>query len=143
MGGAGTGSGTRRRLPEEQGTGWGFGTGSGTGTGGGFGGGKRAGRGEGAGHGTGIPDDEEMLQDPASADDVWKTGTGENPAGAAAEFQTQVAQLPANAQDTLRQALAGIAEQGRGKKLDKAVLVQLAEHLAIRFAHGALLSAGK
>ena len=104
------------------------------GTGGGFGGGKRAGRGEGAGHGTGIPDDEEMLRILQALTTFGKLGTGENPAGAVAEFQTQVGQLPVRAQDTLRQALAGIAEQGRGKKLDKAVLVQLAEHLAIRFA---------
>jgi len=63
-----------------------------------------------------------------------KLGTGENPAGAVVEFQTQVAQMPVRAQDTLRQALAGIAEQGKGKKFDQAVLVQLAEHLSIRFA---------
>src|SRR5208283_751076 len=63
-----------------------------------------------------------------------KLGTGENPAGAAIEFQTQVAQLPVRAQDTLRQALAGIAEQGKGKKFDQSVLLRLAEHLSIRFA---------
>ena len=61
-------------------------------------------------------------------------GAGDNPTGAAVEFQSQVSQLPANAQVTLRDALAGIAEQGRHAKLDQGVLVQLAEHLSIRFA---------
>jgi len=63
-----------------------------------------------------------------------KMGVGDNPAGAAVEFQQQVTQLPGSAQDTLRNALAGIAEQGRHAKLDQGVLVQLAEHLSIRFA---------
>jgi hypothetical protein len=42
--------------------------------------------------------------------------------------------MPDNARDTLRQALAGLAEQGKNTKLDEGVLVQLAEHLSIRFA---------
>jgi hypothetical protein len=45
-----------------------------------------------------------------------------------------VSQLPGKAQETLRNALAGLAEQGKNKKLDESVLVQLAEHLSIRFA---------
>ena len=59
---------------------------------------------------------------------------GENPAGAAVEFQQQVNQMPVDAQEMLRNALAGIAEQGKNHKLDQSVLVQLAEHLSIRFA---------
>src|SRR6202030_3242196 len=59
---------------------------------------------------------------------------GQNATSAAVEFQDQVTQLPARAQDTLRNALAGIAEQGKHAKLDEGVLVQLAEHLSIRFA---------
>ena len=59
---------------------------------------------------------------------------GENPAGAAVEFQQQVNQMPVDAQEMLRNALAGIAEQGKHHKLDQSVLVQLAEHLSIRFA---------
>lgn len=59
---------------------------------------------------------------------------GENPAGAAVEFQQQVSQMPVDAQEMLRNALAGIAEQGKNHKLDQSVLVQLAEHLSIRFA---------
>jgi hypothetical protein len=122
MGGAGTGM-----LA-------GGGVGGGIGAGGGFGAGKGTGRGEGAGYGTGILDDEEMYRILQALTTFGKLGTGENPAGAVVEFQTQVAQLPVRAQDTLRQALAGIAEQGKGKKFDQAVLLQLAEHLSIRFA---------
>jgi hypothetical protein len=50
------------------------------------------------------------------------------------EFQDQVVKMPGSAQDVLRDALAGIAEQGKHKKLDQSMLVQLAEHLSIRFA---------
>jgi len=63
-----------------------------------------------------------------------KVGSGPNPAGAAVEFQGEVAKLPVRAQDLLRDALAGIAEQGKNAKLDQGMLVKLAEHLSIRFA---------
>jgi hypothetical protein len=53
---------------------------------------------------------------------------------AAGAFQQQVAQLPGRAQDTLKQALAALAAQAPDAKPDESVLVQLAEHLAIRFA---------
>jgi hypothetical protein len=53
---------------------------------------------------------------------------------AAGAFQQQVAQLPGRAQDTLKQALAALAAQAPEAKPDESVLVQLAEHLAIRFA---------
>ena len=65
---------------------------------------------------------------------VGKMGRLQNPTAATAEFQNQVTQLPARAQDTLQGALAELAERGKNKKLDQAVLVQLAEHLSIRFA---------
>jgi hypothetical protein len=54
-------------------------------------------------------------------------------AGAGA-FQRQVAHLPGTAQVTLRQAIAGLAAQTTQAKPDETMLVQLAEHLAIRFA---------
>ena len=63
-----------------------------------------------------------------------KMGSMQNPTAATAEFQDQVAQLPAQAQETLQGALAELAERGKNRKLDQAVLVQLAEHLSIRFA---------
>ena len=45
-----------------------------------------------------------------------------------------MAELPGRAQETLKQAIAGLAAQAPVGKPDEAVLVQLAEHLAIRFA---------
>jgi len=81
-----------------------------------------------------MPDDEEVYRILQALTTFGKLGTGENPAGAVVEFQSQVAQMPVRAQETLRQALAGIAEQGKNKKLDQSVLLQLAEHLSIRFA---------
>jgi hypothetical protein len=45
-----------------------------------------------------------------------------------------MAQLPGRAQDTLKQALASLAAQAPSAKPDESVIVQLAEHLAIRFA---------
>jgi hypothetical protein len=62
---------------------------------------------------------------------IGVTGSGLAAAGA---FQEQVAQLPGRAQDTLKQAIAGLAAQAPNNKPDEAVLVQLAEQLAIRFA---------
>ncbi len=53
---------------------------------------------------------------------------------AAGAFQAQMAELPGRAQDTLKQAIAGLAAQAPVGKPDESVLVQLAEHLAIRFA---------
>ena len=53
---------------------------------------------------------------------------------AAGAFQEQIAQLPGRAQDTLKQALASLAAQAPNSKPDESVIVQLAEHLAIRFA---------
>jgi hypothetical protein len=53
---------------------------------------------------------------------------------AAGAFQAQMAELPGRAQETLKQAIAGLAAQAPVGKPDEAVLVQLAEHLAIRFA---------
>jgi len=53
---------------------------------------------------------------------------------AAGVFQEQMSQLPGRAQDTLKQALASLAAQAPSAKPDESVIVQLAEHLAIRFA---------
>jgi len=133
--GAGVGAGVGNGMGGVGGgVGVGVGTGAGGGIGGGFGLGTGTGKGPGGGYSAGAPDDEEVLRILQALTTFGKLGTGENPAGAAMEFQTQVAQMPVRAQDTLRQALAGIAEQGKNKKLDQAVLVKLAEHLSIRFA---------
>lgn len=55
-------------------------------------------------------------------------------APAGGQVQERLAQLPGSAQDILKQALAGLAAQAPDAKPDEAVLVRLAEHLAIRFA---------
>jgi hypothetical protein len=61
-------------------------------------------------------------------------GAGGGGAAAAGAFQEKMAELPGNAQDTLKQALASLAAQAPNAKPDESVIVQLAEHLAIRFA---------
>ncbi|MCU1243668.1 MAG: hypothetical protein JWO71_4394 [Candidatus Acidoferrum typicum] len=46
----------------------------------------------------------------------------------------ELAQLPVRSQDILKQALAELAAKAPSHKPDQSVLIQLAEHLAIRFA---------
>lgn len=122
------------------GTGWGTGpgqragVGNGTGVGAGYGGGYGGGIGTRFGRGIGEPTDEDIYAILHALTAFGKVGSGSNPAAAAVEFQDQVVKMPGNAQDVLRDALAGIAEQGKHKKLDQSMLVQLAEHLSIRFA---------
>lgn len=130
--GGGIGSGTGFGIGS--GTGTGRGTGIGRGSGGGFGSGKGGGGGKAIGEGVGEPTDEEIYAILQALTTFGKVGSGTNPAAAAVEFQGQVSQLPGRAQDLLREALAGIAEQGKHTKLDQNMLVQLAEHLSIRFA---------
>jgi hypothetical protein len=127
-GGAGRGSGG---LASGTGT---AGIGSGPGWGAGPGGGG-SGKGSGAGGRMfGGPDDESIYRILRALATFGSIGTSTNPSAATVEFQDQVSQLPGKAQETLRNALAGLAEQGKNKKLDESVLVQLAEHLSIRFA---------
>lgn len=59
-------------------------------------------------------------------------GSGE--AASKALLQENLAQLPADAQQLLKHALAELAAKAPGSKPDESVLIQLAEHLAIRFA---------
>jgi hypothetical protein len=58
-------------------------------------------------------------------------GSGVAAAGA---FHEQMSELPGPAQDTLKAALAELASHAPESKPDDSVLVQLAEHLAIRYA---------
>jgi hypothetical protein len=145
-GGGGTGSGVGNGAGAGHGgngsggygaaySGGGSGTGSGTSVGGG--GGSWAGRGTGSGRGLGLgnePTDEEIVAILKALATFGKMGTGQNPAAATVELQDQVKKMAGHTQELLRSALASMAEQGKDKKLDQSMLVQLAEHLSIRFA---------
>jgi hypothetical protein len=120
------------------GVGPGWGPGAGTGRGGlgtGFGRGSGGAGGIGTGSGLGSePSDEQILGILRALTAFGKVGTTQNVAAATMEFQDHVTNLPGQSQDLLRNALAEMAEQGKDKKLDQGVLVQLAEHLSIQFA---------
>src|SRR6202158_2960266 len=60
-------------------------------------------------------------------------GTG-TPGGVPGSIHEELSHLPVRAQDVLKQALADLAAKAPGVKPDQSVLIQLAEHLAIRFA---------
>jgi hypothetical protein len=123
--GAGGGSG---------GTGGTGGSGAGAGGGGGSGAGFGRGLGRGFGGGGSEPTDDEIIAILRALTTFGKVGMGQNPAAATVELQDQVRNMPGGTQEILRNALASMAEQGKDKKLDQGMLVQLAEHLAIRFA---------
>ena len=139
-GGAGAGLGPGKGSGAGGGSGIGSGTGpgmAGIGSGPGWGAGLGGGVGKGPGAGGrmfGGPDDESIYRILRALATFGSIATSTNPSAATVEFQDQVSQLPGKAQETLRNALAGLAEQGKNKKLDESVLVQLAEHLSIRFA---------
>jgi hypothetical protein len=86
------------------------------------------------GRGRGEPTEEELLGILGALTSFGSVGSGQGGLAAAGAFQEQVSQLPGRAQDTLKQALAALAAQAPSEKPDESVLVQLAEHLAIRFA---------
>jgi PilZ domain-containing protein len=152
--GTGTGVGTGSGTFYSGGLGMGSGTGSGSGTAGRTGGGTGAGGGAGTGSGTGIGGG--LIADaPGSlADALPQLGEAEMHSllrllaqfGEAAHgskggplpdqmaWQLKLAALPQNAQVTLRQALATVAAKTPSAKVDEAVLLKLAEDLAIRFA---------
>src|SRR5712692_4707783 len=100
-----------------------------------LGGGGGAGRG-GSGRGEpSEPSEEEIYAILGALTSFGHVGTGQGGVAAAAgAFQEQMGQLPGRAQDTLKQALASLAAQAPNAKPDESVIVQLAEHLAIRFA---------
>jgi hypothetical protein len=88
----------------------------------------------GAPGGRGEPTEEELLGILGALTSFGNVSAGQGGLAAAGAFQSQVAQLPGRAQDTLKQALAALAAQAPDAKPDESVLVKLAEHLAIRFA---------
>jgi hypothetical protein len=126
--------------PGSKGSGAGGGYAAGLGTGWGPGGlplrgaGAAGGSENASGGFAGEPSDDQMLGILKALTAFGRVGTTENLAAATMQFQDQVNKLPRPSQNLLRNALAEMAEQGKNKKLDQGVLVQLAEHLSIRFA---------
>jgi hypothetical protein len=84
--------------------------------------------------GRGEPTEEELLGILGALTSFGNVSAGQGGMAGAGAFQSQVAQLPGRAQDTLKQALAALAAQAPDAQPDESVLVKLAEHLAIRFA---------
>lgn len=119
----------------------GLGTGSfagGTGTtgliGSGTGIGSGSGVGRGRGSGTGTPSEDEIFGILSALTKFGSAGAGQGGAAGAVSFQNSMAELPSDAQATLKQAIAALAAQAPQGQTDESVLIKLAEHLAIRFA---------
>jgi hypothetical protein len=83
----------------------------------------------------GEPSEDEILGILSALTSMGHVGAGGGSGMAAAgAFHEQMTQLPGRAQDTLKAALAELASHAPDAKPDQSMLVQLAEHLAIRFA---------
>jgi len=106
--------------------------------GGTVGSGSGSGAGSGAGSGTGVrfgePTEDEIYGILSALTTFGSIGKGQGGIAAAAAFQGKMAELPGTAQETLKKALATLAAQAPSGKPDENVIVQLAEHLAIKFA---------
>jgi hypothetical protein len=103
----------------------GLGAGPGAGPGGGGGGGRFAAE----------PTEDEIYGILSALTSIGQVGAGGGDGVAAAgAFHEQMSQLPGRAQDTLKAAIAEIASHAPQARPDQSTLVQLAEHLAIRFA---------
>ncbi|MEY2394415.1 MAG: hypothetical protein QOF94_760, partial [Acidobacteriaceae bacterium] len=81
-----------------------------------------------------APSEAEMFKILGALTSFGQIASGQGGIAGAGTLQQQIAQLPGTAQATLRQAIAGLAAQTTQAKPDETMLVQLAEHLAIRFA---------
>jgi len=81
-----------------------------------------------------APSEAEMFKILGALTNFGQIASSQGGIAGAGTFQQQIAQLPGTAQATLRQAIAGLAAQTTKAKPDETMLVQLAEHLAIRFA---------
>jgi len=109
-----------------------FGFGAGPGPGGGTG---TASGPSGAGRSFADPSEEEIYGILSALTSIGQVGAGgTGGAAAAGVFHEQMSMLPGRAQDMLKAALAELASHAPDTKPDQSVLVQLAEHLAIRFA---------
>jgi hypothetical protein len=83
------------------------------------------------------PSEDEILGILGALTNFGRIGAGEGGLGGgagSAALQEQVAEMPGRSQDLLRQALAALVAQAPNTKANDSVIVQLAEHLAIRFA---------
>src|SRR5712671_4001567 len=97
------------------------------------------GQGPGAGPGKGSlePSEAEMyriLTALTNFGQIGAAGGAGAPGGVSGSLKEELSQLPVRAQDVLKQALAELAAKAPDHKPDQSVLIQLAEHLAIRFA---------
>ena len=92
------------------------------------------GQGQGDGQAAAGPSEDQILKILGALTNLGGAGTGDGAGGGMGAFQEQVAQMPGSAQDLLRQALTTLAARSPNARPDESVLVQLAEHLAIRFA---------
>jgi len=84
-----------------------------------------------------VPTEEDILGILGALTNFGRIGAGEAGPGAGAgpaALQYQMEEMPGRSQDLLRQALAGLVAKAPTAKPDESVIVQLAEHLAIRFA---------
>ncbi len=97
-------------------------------------GGSAPGSGGGGGGRYAEPSEDEILGILSALTSFSNVGAGQGGPAAAVAFQQQMSELPGRAQDTLKAAIAGLAAQAPQGKPDETVLVQLAEHLAIKFA---------
>jgi len=89
------------------------------------------------GHGALEPSEAEMyriLTALTSFGQIGATGGAGTSGGVPGSLHEELSQLPVRAQDVLKQAIAELAAKTPGVKPDQSVLIQLAEHLAIRFA---------
>jgi hypothetical protein len=96
-----------------------------------------AGPGLGPGRGSLEPSEAEMyriLTALTNFGQIGATGGAGAPGSVPRSLQDELSQLPVRAQDVLKQALAELAAKAPDHKPDQSVLIQLAEHLAIRFA---------
>src|SRR5712692_8597336 len=95
------------------------------------------GLGPGLGPGSGIsePSEAEMYRILSALTNFGQIGAGgSGGTGATHAVHEELSHLPARAQDILKQALAELAAKTPNARPDQSVLIQLAEHLAIRFA---------
>src|SRR5712692_9586347 len=95
------------------------------------------GLGPGLGPGRGIsePSEAEMYRILSALTNFGQIGAGgSGGTGATHAVHEELSHLPARAQDILKQALAELAAKTPNARPDQSVLIQLAEHLAIRFA---------